>query len=62
VEAGAAEMILQENLTGEVLAERLARFMEDRAALERMGQAARSVSKPDAAQRIADLLLEMIRA
>jgi UDP-N-acetylglucosamine--N-acetylmuramyl-(pentapeptide) pyrophosphoryl-undecaprenol N-acetylglucosamine transferase len=62
VEAGAAEMILQENLTGEVLAERLARFMEDRTALERMGQAARSVSKPDAAQRIADLLLEMIRA
>ncbi len=62
VEAGAAEMILQENLTGEVLAERLAKLMEDRAALEKMGQAARSVSKHDAAQRIADLLLEMIRS
>jgi UDP-N-acetylglucosamine--N-acetylmuramyl-(pentapeptide) pyrophosphoryl-undecaprenol N-acetylglucosamine transferase len=62
VEAGAAEMILQENLTGEVLAERLAKLMEDRAALEKMGQAARSVSKPDASQRIADLLLEMVRS
>ena len=61
VEAGAAEMILQENLTGELLAERLARLMEDRAALERMGRAAKRVSKPDAAQRIADLLLEMVR-
>jgi UDP-N-acetylglucosamine:LPS N-acetylglucosamine transferase len=36
--------------------------MEDRAALERMGQAAKRVSKPDAAQRIADLLLEMVRS
>jgi UDP-N-acetylglucosamine--N-acetylmuramyl-(pentapeptide) pyrophosphoryl-undecaprenol N-acetylglucosamine transferase len=62
VEAGAAEMILQENLTGEALADRLAKFMEDRAALEKMGQAAKSVSKPDAAQRIADLLLEMVRS
>jgi UDP-N-acetylglucosamine--N-acetylmuramyl-(pentapeptide) pyrophosphoryl-undecaprenol N-acetylglucosamine transferase len=62
VEAGAAEMILQENLTGQVLADRLAKFMEDRAALERMGQAAKRVSKPDAAQKIADLLLEMVRS
>jgi UDP-N-acetylglucosamine--N-acetylmuramyl-(pentapeptide) pyrophosphoryl-undecaprenol N-acetylglucosamine transferase len=61
-EAGAAEMILQETLTGEALADRLVNFMEDRAALEKMGQAAKSVSKPDAAQRIADLLLEMVRA
>jgi UDP-N-acetylglucosamine--N-acetylmuramyl-(pentapeptide) pyrophosphoryl-undecaprenol N-acetylglucosamine transferase len=60
--AGAAEMILQENLTGEVLADRLAKFMEDRAALEIMGQAAKRVSKPDAAQKIADLLLEMVRS
>ena len=60
-EAGAAEMILQETLTGEALADRLVNFMEDRAALEKMGQAAKSVSKPDAAQRIADLLLEMVR-
>ena len=62
VEAGAAEMILQENLTGEVLADRLVKWMEGRAALEKMGQAARRVSKPDAAQKIADLLLEMVRA
>ena len=62
VEAGAAEMILQENLTGEALADRLAKLMEDRAALEKMGQAAKRVSKPDAAQRIADLLLEMVQS
>jgi UDP-N-acetylglucosamine--N-acetylmuramyl-(pentapeptide) pyrophosphoryl-undecaprenol N-acetylglucosamine transferase len=62
VEAGAAEMILQEHLTGQVLADRLAALMEDRAALIRMGQAARRVSKPDAARKIADLLLEMVRS
>jgi UDP-N-acetylglucosamine--N-acetylmuramyl-(pentapeptide) pyrophosphoryl-undecaprenol N-acetylglucosamine transferase len=62
VEAGAAEMILQERLTGQVLADRVAALMEDRAALEKMGQAARRVSKPDAAQKIADLMLEMVRS
>jgi UDP-N-acetylglucosamine--N-acetylmuramyl-(pentapeptide) pyrophosphoryl-undecaprenol N-acetylglucosamine transferase len=61
-EAGAAEMILQEHLSGELLAERLAKLMEDRASLEKMGQAAKAVSKPDAAQKIADLLLEMVRS
>jgi UDP-N-acetylglucosamine:LPS N-acetylglucosamine transferase len=55
-------MILQENLTGDLLADRLARFMDDRAALEKMGLAAKRVSKPDAAQRIADLMLEMVRS
>jgi UDP-N-acetylglucosamine--N-acetylmuramyl-(pentapeptide) pyrophosphoryl-undecaprenol N-acetylglucosamine transferase len=62
VEAGAAEMILQEHLSGPVLADRLAALMEDRAALIRMGQAARRVSKPEAARKIADLLLEMVRS
>jgi UDP-N-acetylglucosamine--N-acetylmuramyl-(pentapeptide) pyrophosphoryl-undecaprenol N-acetylglucosamine transferase len=61
-EAGAAEVILQENLTGEVLADWLTKFMVDRAALQKMGQAARRVAKPDAAQKIADLLVEMVRA
>lgn len=61
-EAGAAEMILQEDLTGEVLADRIAKWMGDRPALEKMGQAARRVSKPDAAQKIADLLLEMVQS
>ena len=60
VEAGAAEMILQENLTGELLADRITAYMEDRAALERMAEAARRVSKPDAAKRIADGLLELM--
>jgi UDP-N-acetylglucosamine:LPS N-acetylglucosamine transferase len=36
--------------------------MVDRAALQKMGQAARRVAKPDAAQKIADLLVEMVRA
>lgn len=60
VEAGAAEMILQENLTGELLADRITKYMEDRAALERMAEAAKGVSKPEAAERIADLLLELV--
>ena len=60
VEAGAAEMILQENLTGEILADRITTYMNDPAALERMAEAAKRVSKPDAAERIADLLLELV--
>jgi UDP-N-acetylglucosamine--N-acetylmuramyl-(pentapeptide) pyrophosphoryl-undecaprenol N-acetylglucosamine transferase len=62
VEAGAAEMILQEHLTGQVLADRVAALMGDKPALEKMGQAARRVSKPLAAQKIADLMLEMVRS
>ena len=62
VEAGAAEMILQEDLNGDLLADRIEKFMGDRAALEKMGQAARAVSKPDATQKIADLLLELVRS
>jgi UDP-N-acetylglucosamine--N-acetylmuramyl-(pentapeptide) pyrophosphoryl-undecaprenol N-acetylglucosamine transferase len=60
-ERGGAEMILQEGLTGENLSALLTRYMDDRPSLERMGQAAKTAGKPEAARIIADLLLDLIR-
>jgi UDP-N-acetylglucosamine--N-acetylmuramyl-(pentapeptide) pyrophosphoryl-undecaprenol N-acetylglucosamine transferase len=61
VNAGGAEMVLQEDLTGEGLADLLAKYMDDRAALSRMAERVRAVGRPDAVEVIADRLLEMIR-
>lgn len=60
VEAGGAEMVLQENLDGEVLAGLLLKYMEDRTALGEMGYRARKMGKPEAARFIVNGLLEMI--
>jgi UDP-N-acetylglucosamine--N-acetylmuramyl-(pentapeptide) pyrophosphoryl-undecaprenol N-acetylglucosamine transferase len=61
VEAGGAEMLLQEALSGETLAASVMKLMENRGKLESMGAAARKVAVPGAAQDIANLLLDMIR-
>ena len=58
VEAGAARMIEESSLTGEVLASAVVDLMGDRERLVRMGEAARSLAAPDAAGRLADLLFE----
>ncbi|MGD2124825.1 MAG: undecaprenyldiphospho-muramoylpentapeptide beta-N-acetylglucosaminyltransferase [Desulfobacteraceae bacterium] len=60
VQVGGAEMVLQKNLSGEGLADLLMRYMDDRVALQKMGDAARRVGRPDAARVIADLLMDMI--
>jgi UDP-N-acetylglucosamine--N-acetylmuramyl-(pentapeptide) pyrophosphoryl-undecaprenol N-acetylglucosamine transferase len=52
-QAGAAEMILQSELTGPGLAETVLKFMDDRARLAEMAGAARDLGRPDAATRIA---------
>ena len=54
VERGAAEMILDQELTGELLAGRIRNYFSDRSRLERMAAAARALGRPDAAQRIVD--------
>ena len=59
VRAGGAEMILQKDLNGEVLANALIKYMRNRAALSAMGRAARKISRPDAARVIVDQILEM---
>ena len=51
---GAAEMILDLELSGARLAERIRGYLADRGALARMAAAARALSRPDAAARIVD--------
>jgi UDP-N-acetylglucosamine--N-acetylmuramyl-(pentapeptide) pyrophosphoryl-undecaprenol N-acetylglucosamine transferase len=59
VRAGAAEMVLQKDLTGNLLADLLIRHMDDRKALSRMSQAAVRVARPDAAKAIVNGLVEI---
>ena len=54
--AGAARVIVQSELTPERLAATVRELMACPASLERMGCAARSLARPDAASRIADLV------
>jgi UDP-N-acetylglucosamine--N-acetylmuramyl-(pentapeptide) pyrophosphoryl-undecaprenol N-acetylglucosamine transferase len=51
---GAADMILDQELTGEILAERIRDYISDRARIDRMAAAARLMGRPDAAARIVD--------
>jgi UDP-N-acetylglucosamine--N-acetylmuramyl-(pentapeptide) pyrophosphoryl-undecaprenol N-acetylglucosamine transferase len=54
VRAGAAEMILDREITGERLATSLCRFAEDAGARAAMAARARALGRPDAADRVAD--------
>ncbi len=56
VRAGGAEMVLEDELSGERLAALLLKYMDDRTGLQRMGRKARTIGRPDAAQRIVDEL------
>lgn len=60
VEAGGAEMLLEDNLTGKRLADLLLRYMGDRVALKKMGEMALKAARPDATKSIVDHLEEMI--
>ena len=55
-EAGAAEVLREDALTAESLAAALQRLLEDPAKLAQMAAAAHAVAKPDAADRLADLV------
>jgi UDP-N-acetylglucosamine--N-acetylmuramyl-(pentapeptide) pyrophosphoryl-undecaprenol N-acetylglucosamine transferase len=57
--AGAAEVILDRDLSGGLLAERVRALLSDPARLARMGAAARSLARPDAAKTIADGLTRL---
>ncbi|TAJ91899.1 undecaprenyldiphospho-muramoylpentapeptide beta-N-acetylglucosaminyltransferase [bacterium] len=61
-EQGAAEMILDRELTGEKLAERLRGLYRDRKRLETMGEAARRLGRPEATQRIVDECYALVKA
>lgn len=59
---GGAEMLSQHDLSAQRLAGLLMKYMDDKDALRRMGEAARTVGMPEAAMRIADNLMEMMRS
>jgi len=57
--SGAAEVLLQQDMTGAVLAERVLALAGDRERRTRMASAARSLARPDAAKVIVDKALEI---
>ncbi len=57
--AGAAELLDQRDLTGELLADRIMALAADRAARKAMSAAARRLARPDAADRITDVVLTL---
>jgi UDP-N-acetylglucosamine--N-acetylmuramyl-(pentapeptide) pyrophosphoryl-undecaprenol N-acetylglucosamine transferase len=60
-ETGAAEMILQKDLTGRVLAQRIEYYASNKKALEVMAARAKSLGKPDAAKVIVEDCYKLIR-
>ncbi|MCU7959173.1 MAG: undecaprenyldiphospho-muramoylpentapeptide beta-N-acetylglucosaminyltransferase [gamma proteobacterium symbiont of Bathyaustriella thionipta] len=61
VEAGAAIMIQQSELSAQRLSEQLLDLLNDPKRLQRMALAARELARPDAAQRVADACVECCR-
>lgn len=61
VDAGAAELVADDVLDGERLASVLEPFLRDPARAARMGRAARSFARPDAARAVARLVEEYAR-
>ncbi|MBQ6298734.1 MAG: undecaprenyldiphospho-muramoylpentapeptide beta-N-acetylglucosaminyltransferase [Selenomonadaceae bacterium] len=60
VEAGAARMILNKDLTAEILIKNLDELLVSPEKLKSMAQASLSLGKPNAADEIADLILKLV--
>ena len=60
MEGGAADLLLQRDLTGAALAERILTLAGDSARRERMAAAARALARPDAARVIVDRAMELM--
>ena len=56
--AGAATMLLDDELDGAVLADRIGRLVDDPDRLREMGERARAWARPDAAEALSDVVLE----
>lgn len=61
VDAGAAVLARDDELTAERIGELVGESLADDAALVSMGEAARTIGRPDAADRVADLVEEHLR-
>jgi len=59
--AGAGRMILQAELTGERLAREILQLAHDPQRLDRMAEASRSLAHRDAAKRVVDLAMKIVR-
>ncbi|MDK2930123.1 MAG: UDP-N-acetylglucosamine--N-acetylmuramyl-(pentapeptide) pyrophosphoryl-undecaprenol [Bacillota bacterium] len=57
--AGAAVVILQSELRGDVLRDTVEELLDDGARLERMSRSSRSLGRPDAADALADLVVRL---
>jgi UDP-N-acetylglucosamine--N-acetylmuramyl-(pentapeptide) pyrophosphoryl-undecaprenol N-acetylglucosamine transferase len=57
--AGAADVLLQRDMSGSVLAHRIIGLARDRGVRARMAQSARALARPDAAKVIVDKALEL---
>ena len=57
---GAADLLLQRDLNGRALADRILALAADRPRRERMAAAARTLARPDAARVIVDRALELV--
>jgi len=60
VEAGAARMILNKDLTADILSAQLDELLASPQTLKQMAKASLSLGKPDAADEIADIILNLI--
>ena len=58
---GAAEMILDHELGGDLLAERIRAYVSDRGKIRRMAAAARVMGRPEAAARVVDECYALVR-
>jgi UDP-N-acetylglucosamine--N-acetylmuramyl-(pentapeptide) pyrophosphoryl-undecaprenol N-acetylglucosamine transferase len=56
--SGGAEVIEQKNLSPHILSAEIDRLMQDPALREKMGASAKKFAKPDAARKIAEILIE----
>ena len=61
VDVGAASIMRQAEFTPEALSRRLAALLADPAGLAAAGRAAKTIAHPDAASRLADLVLSHAR-
>lgn len=59
-EAGGAWLLPQDRFTVEILSERLTKLLQNPAALSRAAKAAKATGRPNAAERLADMVLDML--
>ena len=59
--AGAARLVIDSEMAGQRLFDEVTRLIADPQSLQKMAITAKSMAKPFAAQKAADVLLELVR-